>query len=526
MNNLNQQNFENNEIKELFRHAQKITLTPSERNRLRRTLEIHIEKHPVRNTAGERLIGYRSLLLNFIQLPNYRMAIILMIALLLGGGTSYAAESALPGDALYGVKVNLNENVRSALAVSPKAEATLQTELATRRLEEAEELAEKGKLTSALRSDIVKRFQKSSERAKTELTKMNTSSEKTAVAELNVQTESSFNTHGYILKAIGLKQKGEIETEIETILPVVQEKVESLAKERDDDEEKVKTGSSTDVEASARGKMGAAENKINTVKKAITKAKERNDEWATVEAIARLDVAEKTFAEGKIALEKKEYNNAFLLFVKSMSIAQEAMTLAQVSNFTTVQIGVVTSGTATSTNLKNKSDDEEKSKEGFEDGELPRPGETGQGTSVKINKEVQVGGTITVPAPWKYELPKSWENTESNETETEDDDATTSNTIPKSSSDESETPSSTGGGVMPQPGSTSTAIKACPEQWIVNQMPKIEDSKETEENEIKDSDTTEIENQYFIYKGIRRELSDFDVYWIKLNCKIQPQVVY
>ncbi len=74
------------------------------------------------------------------------MTITLLIALLLGGSVSYAAEGALPGDTLYAVKTEINENIRHALALSPEAEARLEAQLARERLVEAEALKERGEL--------------------------------------------------------------------------------------------------------------------------------------------------------------------------------------------------------------------------------------------------------------------------------------------------------------------------------------------------------------------------------------------
>lgn len=58
-------------------------------------------------------------------------------------------------------------------------------------------------------------------------------------------------------------------------------------------------------------------------------------------------------------------------------------------------------------------------------------------------------------------------------------------------------------------------LKVCPDRWYDNRMPTI-----------MDRGTTRVSVQYFIYKGVRRELSDFDLVWIKNNCSIKPSSVY
>jgi len=70
------------------------------------------------------------------------------VFVLCGAGVSYAAESALPGDALYTVKVHFTESILLRLSNSLETKAKLQARLVSRRLEEAEKLAEKSKLTA------------------------------------------------------------------------------------------------------------------------------------------------------------------------------------------------------------------------------------------------------------------------------------------------------------------------------------------------------------------------------------------
>lgn len=58
--------------------------------------------------------------------------------------------------------------------------------------------------------------------------------------------------------------------------------------------------------------------------------------------------------------------------------------------------------------------------------------------------------------------------------------------------------------------SATTLLQDCPEEWIQNKMPGPASS------EVK---------EYFIYRGERKELKEFDMEWIKKNCNIKPQIV-
>ena len=83
----------------------------------------------------------------FLRICSGCMAAV-MIFVLCGASVAYAAESALPGDALYTVKVNFTESILLHLNNSVEAKARVQARLVSRRLEEAEKLAEKSRLTA------------------------------------------------------------------------------------------------------------------------------------------------------------------------------------------------------------------------------------------------------------------------------------------------------------------------------------------------------------------------------------------
>lgn len=82
----------------------------------------------------------------------------ILILLALGGGVSAIAETSLPGDVLYPIKVNVNEEVRAGLAFSNEADARFDIRRAERRLEEAHKLALKGEFNAEAKSKIEASF--------------------------------------------------------------------------------------------------------------------------------------------------------------------------------------------------------------------------------------------------------------------------------------------------------------------------------------------------------------------------------
>lgn len=79
---------------------------------------------------------------------NVRMSLagLLLFVLAGAGSVSAAAQGALPGDTLYPIKLLVNERAQLALAPNDQAKALVQEEIAGRRVEEAQTLAQQGRL--------------------------------------------------------------------------------------------------------------------------------------------------------------------------------------------------------------------------------------------------------------------------------------------------------------------------------------------------------------------------------------------
>lgn len=79
---------------------------------------------------------------------------VMILVILASGGTSYAAESSLPGDTLYNVKVNINEGIQTLVAIGPDAKAKVGVDRTSKRLAEAETLSKQGRLNKDTKAII------------------------------------------------------------------------------------------------------------------------------------------------------------------------------------------------------------------------------------------------------------------------------------------------------------------------------------------------------------------------------------
>lgn len=320
------------EFEKLSEEMKNIVLTQKERAALRFSILDFIKTNPVSSQVLLRLIFQRSIIYSwqllalFIKKP---MPILLILALILGGGgVSFAAENALPGDVLYPVKVKVNEEVVAALAFSPEAKVNWEARRLERRLEEAEHLAEKGELKAEVRERIEENFERHAGRVRVRIAEFEAKDLK-AAADISSNLEVSLQAHARILAILATStgQATTTATEVGKLLFRIKTRGDDASRLRIEIEAKVASSTQPEVKNAAEGKLKAAENKIEEVKKFIAAMQERLGEEATLEAEARLKVAENTVIEGRAKLEAKAFADAFGFFQKAHRIAQEAKLL-------------------------------------------------------------------------------------------------------------------------------------------------------------------------------------------------------
>src|SRR3989344_2093774 len=102
-------------LKQLRDDARRVHLTEEERSAMRQTLFAAMAAHPLpeRFSGAPRRSLWRVMVTPlYLKYLLHPMPIAILILILLSGGAAAAAEGALPGQALYPVKVEINEAVR------------------------------------------------------------------------------------------------------------------------------------------------------------------------------------------------------------------------------------------------------------------------------------------------------------------------------------------------------------------------------------------------------------------------------
>jgi len=247
-------------------------------------------------------------------------AAIIAIMLIAGGGTSYAAESSVPGDFLYPVKIEVNENVKSAFAVSNEAEASLQARLAEERLEEAEELAARGELTAETSANIITRlqahYQEAEERSEASEAKGDFESSATVRASL----EGSFRSYADVLTDLNTRVAGNDSSSL-----IVNIRSYADASARAQATATIET--SVDAKVAVQSTMNRTDKVISDTQTKVTRAEGKLSAEAHTQAEAKLAEAVSAQAKAKASFRAEAYQAAYTSTQAAIRISNEVSSM-------------------------------------------------------------------------------------------------------------------------------------------------------------------------------------------------------
>lgn len=347
------------DLERRIKSATQIFMSEKERTQTRDFLVSYMRMHPARaRIAKKKSFGW-----SFHPYPI--IAGLLIVAM--GGssaGAASLAENALPGDLLYPIKVNVNEEVRAALAKTPEKKADVALARAERRIEELNTLAARGELSEEIKTEIDHRIDEHVHDAEVEtVLAENGGRERRLVAMLraheNLIAASEISEVGGGVEpdvsiaamvahdATALAESSAPEVAIMAAMPAEEAVtmamqaepvgVESVARTAVSAPEEVvaprvakkveskKTSSetSTTTKAIARQKK-AAEQRIESLKKLLEKKGNRVESSSLAHAQSELAAAETAYAEGVSFLEANSLGDATVRFNAAVRIAIDA----------------------------------------------------------------------------------------------------------------------------------------------------------------------------------------------------------
>ena len=187
-------------FKNLIKKAKELSLTDHEKSLLLSNLRSVMKEGPL---GEEPLESPYTKHFHLVFSRRTFVSLALIVFFLGVGSTGMAANSALPGDTLYPVKVGINERVESWVAISPDASARFEVVKAERRLKEVEKLTVKKKtITPETKEKIKENFTKSAEKVKEITLDIEAKGGAAKAAEVKLDFENKLEAHKVVLSKL------------------------------------------------------------------------------------------------------------------------------------------------------------------------------------------------------------------------------------------------------------------------------------------------------------------------------------
>ncbi len=278
------------------------------------------------------------------------MAPFLIALLILGGGTSLAAKSALPESALYGVKTGFNENLRASFNATDEQKARWDAALEDRRLAEAEKLAAKGKLDAKAEAAVKARFDAEAQDYQKRMEAIAAKDAGSAKSvEMASNLEGTLRAHQDIMGSMNASANG---GQMGGLLASVNTQVNSVAASRAALEAKFSSGT-TATKADADARLAAAQDSINEARAYVSKMQASGSANASVNASASIDTAAQAMAAGQAAYSAGNYATAFLRFQDAQRMASETQATLSLRQQLNLGSDATATGTTQSQNGMN-----------------------------------------------------------------------------------------------------------------------------------------------------------------------------
>ncbi len=363
-----------NKLEEQFNKATRhITLSDQEKSDMRDAVVSYMEYMPIRNKTTLKVP--RSFSTPFLRMRHFSGALMVAILVMTSSfGVSFAADEALPGDLLYGVKVNINEEIKTVF-LSEDELISWEKERAERRLEEASRLMSEGRLDDKKREKVSKLFEEHT-KAIVEHVLESEKTDPVLAAEVTSEFKDSLDAHEAVLAVLAVQNGDEDADNAKDLIKQVQTTTMEVEKIQNDVEEKIDTNSD---ENNPNGKnIGTTSeeftdfektNSANLRERATYRAKERaiefkkeaNDLLNNIQKDSDLYAQAKTqieFGENLFNLANENINNhrlndAYNNYRDAITSFQKVSQLLQVAKMFSIEIYPNTVSTSSDTHTEN-----------------------------------------------------------------------------------------------------------------------------------------------------------------------------
>lgn len=354
-------NEEKDILNTIIKKAKEVKLSDTERTALFSRVDSFVRQNPIlASKSVQNDVTWFSYIFS-----NYGRAVsfALVVFVVLGGSTSFAAQDTLPGNLLYPVKVSINEGIKS-LFVSRANKAAFEASRAVLRLQEAETLAKNGMLSPQAQIQVENNFNAHVSEVQKSIQQYQDSGELKKAFDASSNLELSLKKQEQVLANLKDASNGQDTEQLSVIVNKVQATINASSVTRDQVEQTILDSdqNADDVRAVVETKLSAvkmlvqnlnkeAENSgqvttdvqakmIAPVSMTTKKAASATVSTTTVEQqdiSSRLEQTTVLTAEGEDKLKKGSYKEAHVLFTKAYDVARDANILKDLKNISDIK---------------------------------------------------------------------------------------------------------------------------------------------------------------------------------------------
>lgn len=244
-------------------------------------------------------------------------------------GLSLAAQTALPGDFLYPVKVNFNEQARASFFFTTNSRAHFEAERLEKRLEEAAQLAAARKLEGKLQADVLRRINEQLVLTQQAAAALADIGNHEAALEIHSQIETDLIANSIVLSDI-LKASGEATVDARKLIQNAADAERSATTARVRSEKKA-ANHETNALAAAEKNIRLTMERMESAQTYISDKRSQADPGAITQAEARLDFARRMLSTARTKIDAGEYEEAIRLGGEAQRAAMEAKAILRVS---------------------------------------------------------------------------------------------------------------------------------------------------------------------------------------------------
>lgn len=296
-------------LKQLYSGSQQLVLSQQERQEMLDVVQSRIRL--LREQGVNRQISHQVIRPKYLRFITHKlMPIVLILAVMVAGGVSVAAEQSLPGDTFYPVKIAINEEVRAATIFSAEAKADWSARRVERRLEEAQLLLTQNQLDNNAQMIVAQRFETQAQATAEKIAKLQAKGNTQAAAAISSHFETILAAHEEVIArlAIATSSQEEVKPLLKTVNSIRQQasqkRIETEAAAR------AELKNSSEAEIQTNQLLNNVEVLQNRLRANLHKVADTVESDIEAQISAGVDAADQAIAESRSQIQAHAYAEA------------------------------------------------------------------------------------------------------------------------------------------------------------------------------------------------------------------------